>query len=164
LSNPRIRAAAVAVSAGMATNFLGDWLLGVRLELFQGMATFTLRWMLDVFLVNFIVGLVVARLYGRHAKWLAIVPPLLVRSISYGYLYFVENPVGDFFLLLHLHYWGPTVILAVECANIGGILGEVLMGVYSRKGPSAGQANASPSSAEPQIRPDASLQEGARVQ
>ena len=114
--------------------FLGDWLLGVRIELFRGMATFTPAWMADVFLVNFLSGLLVARYFGRHAKWLAIVPPLIVRSLSYAYLYVIENPSGDFFLQLHLHYWGPTVILAVECANIGGILGEVFMGVYHRKG------------------------------
>jgi hypothetical protein len=159
-----MRAAVLAVGAGMATNFLGDWILGVRLEIFQGMATFTPRWMLDVFLVNFIVGLVVARLYGRHAKWLAIVPPFLVRCISYAYLYFVENPVGDFFYQLHLHYWGPTVILAVECANIGGILGEVLMGVYSRKGQSAGAGNAGHSSDQLQIDDGASLDKEVRAQ
>ena len=130
----RLRLASIAVLAGMATNALGDFLLGVRVEIFKGMATFTPLWVLDVFVVNFVVGLVVAKFFGRHAKWLAIVPPLLVRCISYAYLYFVENHQGDFFLQLHLHYWGPTVILAVECANIGGILGEVLMGVYSRKG------------------------------
>jgi hypothetical protein len=129
----RRRAAIAAVIAGMAVNFLGDWILGARIEIFRGLNTFTPAWMLDVFLVNFIVGLVVARVFGKHAKWLAIVPPLLVRSLSYAYLYFIENRHGDFFLQLHLHYWGPTLILAVECANIGGILGEVLMGVYSRK-------------------------------
>jgi hypothetical protein len=128
------------------------------------MATFTPRWMLDVFLVNFIVGLVVARFYGRHAKWLAIVPSFLVRCFSYAYLYFIENPVGDFFFQLHLHYWGPTVILAVECANIGGIVGEVLMGVYGRKGRSVGQGNARQSLAGPEITPDASLPSGARAQ
>jgi hypothetical protein len=130
----RIRLAVVAVLAAMAVNFLGDWMLGVRIEVFQGMATFTPRWVVDVFVVNFIVGLVVARIFGRHAKWLAIVPPFLVRCTSYAYLYFLENHYGDFFLQLHLFYWGPTVILAVECANIGGILGEVVMGVYSRTG------------------------------
>lgn len=128
------RAGVIAVGAGMGVNFLGDWLLGVRIEVFRGIATFTPAWMADVFLVNFIVGLVVARFYGRHAKWLAIVPPLIVRSLSYGHLYFIENHSGDFFLQLHLHYWGPTVILAVECANFGGIVGEVLMGVYRRQG------------------------------
>ena len=164
MGKSRMRAAVLAVAAGMATNFLGDWILGVRLEIFQGMATFTPRWMLDVFLVNFIVGLVVARFYGRHAKWLAIVPPFLVRCISYTYLYFIENPVGDFFFQLHLHYWGPTVILAVECANIGGILGEVLMGVYSRKGRSADEGNACRSTVMPEIAASAPLEERACVQ
>jgi hypothetical protein len=164
LGNSRMRAAVLAVGAGMGTNFLGDWVLGVRLEIFQGMATFTPRWMLDVFLVNFVVGLVVARFYGRHAKWLAIVPPFLVRCISYAYLYFVENPVGDFFFQLHLHYWGPTVILAVECANIGGILGEVLMGVYSRKGRSAGEGNAGHLSVLPESENGASPENGVRAQ
>lgn len=134
MSSSRWRAGVIAVAAGMGVNFLGDWLLGVRIDIFRGMATFTPAWMVDVFLVNFFVGLVVARFFGRHAKWLAIVPPLIVRCLSYGYLYFVENHSGDFFLQLQLHYWGPTVILAVECANAGGILGEVLMRVYHRKG------------------------------
>jgi len=127
------KAAVTAVFAGMAVNVAGDAILGVRIENFQGMATFSPAWVADVFMVNFIVGLVVARIFGRHAKWLAIVPPFLVRCLSYVYLYFFQNHHGDFFLQLHLHYWGPTVILAVECANIGGILGEVLMGVYTRK-------------------------------
>jgi hypothetical protein len=142
------RAAIAAIIAGMTVNFLGDWILGTRIEVFRGLNTFTPAWMLDVFLVNFIVGLVVARIFGKHAKWLAIVPPLLVRSLSYAYLYFVENRHGDFFLQLHLHYWGPTLILAVECANIGGILGEVLMGVYSRK-PGNAPAESVASGADP---------------
>jgi hypothetical protein len=149
MNRSRIWLGAWAVLAGMATNALGDWLRGVRLEIFRGMATFTPLWMLDVFLVNFIVGLVVAKIFGRHAKWLAIVPPLLVRSLSYLHLYFVESHQGDFFLQLHLHYWGPTVILAVECANIGGILGEVLTGVYSR----TGRGSAAPRNAAQVVRP-----------
>ena len=40
---------------------------------------------------------------------------------------------GDFFLDLDLFYWGPCVILAVESANFGAILGEVLVGVYGRQ-------------------------------
>lgn len=154
MSKSRWRAGAVAVGAGIGVNILGDWLLGVRIEVFQGMATFTPAWMADVFLINFLVGLVVARFYGRHAKWLAIVPPLMVRCLSYSYLYFVENHTGDFFLQLHLHYWGPTVILAVECANIGGILGEVLMGVYHRK--SSAEAKLGP--ADPAVAKAASTE------
>jgi hypothetical protein len=149
-----MRAGVFAVLAGMAVNAFGDWALGVRLEDFRGMATFTPAWVVDVFVVNFVVGLIVAKFYGRHAKWLAIVPPLLVRCLSYGYLYFIENHQGDFFLQLHLHYWGPTVILAVECANIGGILGEVMMGVYGRKPVSraAMEASAGPALAPSVVR------------
>jgi hypothetical protein len=132
-----------AVLVGMALNVLGDWLLGVRIEIFSGIATFNFLWMLDVFLVPFIVGLAVAKIFGRGGKWLACLPPLLVRSLSYAYLYYSE-PHGDFFLNLHLHYWGPCVILAVESANFGGILGEVLTGVYRRKDNAVGEAGKSP--------------------
>lgn len=129
----RVRSGTVAVLAAAALIAAGDWALGVRIEIFRGMNTFTPQWMLDVFVVNFLSGLLVARIYGKHAKWLAIVPPLIVRSLSYAYLYYVQSHNGDFFLQLHLHYWGPTVILAVECANFGGIVGEVMRGVYHRK-------------------------------
>lgn len=130
--NPRLISGIVAVLAGMALNFFGDWLLGVRIEVFKGIATFNFLWMVDIFLVPFLVGLLVARIFGKHAKWLACLPPLFVCSLSYLYLYF-SNPGIDFFFDLHLHYWGLCVILAVESANIGGILGEVFMRVYHRK-------------------------------
>ena len=69
-----------AVLIGMALNALGDALLGVRIEQYSGISTFTIWWMLDVFLVPFIVGLAVARLFGRGSKWLACLPPILVRG------------------------------------------------------------------------------------
>jgi hypothetical protein len=63
---------------------------------------------------------------------LACLPPILVRGLSYLYLFFSDSK-GDFFLDLDLFYWGPCVILAVESANFGAILGEVLVGVYGRQ-------------------------------
>lgn len=131
--NQTIIKGTVAVLAGMALNFLGDWLLDARIEIFKGLATFNVSWILDVFLVPFMVGLLVARIFGKHAKWLACLPPLFVRCLSYLYLYYLSHS-HDFFFNLHLHYWGLCVILAVESANIGGIIGEVLMHVYRRKG------------------------------
>lgn len=121
--------------AGMALNFLGDWLLGARIEVFSGIATFTFPWMLDVFLVPFLVGLAVAKIYGsRGGKWLACLPPFFVRCITYGYMYlFVFNDGKEFFYHLNLYYWGPCVILVVEAANFGGILGEVLVNAYRSK-------------------------------
>ncbi len=127
----------VAVLAGMALNFFGDWVTGGHIESFRGIETFTLGWAADIFLVPFMVGLLVAWIFGKHAKWLACLPPLLVRSLTYLYLYlahFSSNPNADFYLNLHLHYWGLCVILAVESANLAAILGEVLVKVYHRKG------------------------------
>lgn len=125
--------ATVAVMAGIVFNFLGDWLLGVRIEIFRGIETFNFIWMLDVFIVPFITGLLVSKIYvGRAGKWLACLPPLFVRSASYVYLYF-SDPHGDFYFNLHLYYWGPCVILAVESSNFGGILGDVLVGAYRKK-------------------------------
>ncbi len=131
--NRRVRNGAIALVAGMALNFAGDWLLGAQIEIFRGIDTFTFPWMLDVFLVPFLVGLLVAKIFGKHAKWLACLPPLFVRFLSYLYLY-LSDPTHDFFFKFHLHYWGLCVILAVESANLGAILGEVLVGVYGKNG------------------------------
>ena len=125
----------VAVLAGMAFNFLGDWLLGANIEIFKGISTFTFTWMLDVFLVPFIAGLIVAKIFGRKGgKWLACLPPLFVRCLTYSYMHlFVFNDGTDFYFHLNLYYWGPCVILVVEAANFGGILAEVIAGAYKRK-------------------------------
>ncbi len=123
-----------AVVIGMAINFLGDMLLGVRVEVFSGISTFTPLWVADVFFVPFLVGFEVSWIFGRGGKWLACLPPLFLRALAYMYLTLFDNPKPyvDFFFLIPLGYWGPTVILAVECANIGGIIGEVLKGTYRR--------------------------------
>ena len=127
--------ATLAVLAGMALNFAGDWLIGANVEVFKGIETFSFPWMLDVFFLPFGVGLLVAKIYGKKGgKWLACLPPLFVRSLSYLYLYlFVYQDGKDFFYHLNLFYWGPVVILVVEASNFGGILGEVLVGSYSKK-------------------------------
>lgn len=125
----------LAVLAGMAVIFLGDALLGVRLEVFSGIATFTPIWVLDVFLVPFISGMAVSRIVrSRNGKWLACLPPFFVRCLTYSYLYlYVYHDGKDFFYHLNLYYWGPMVILVVEFANLGGILGDVLSGAYRRR-------------------------------
>jgi hypothetical protein len=125
----------VAVVAGMVFNLAGDLLLGAQIEIFKGISTFTVPWMLDVFLVPFIAGVIVAKIYGRkNGKWLACLPPLFVRCLTYSYMYlFVFNDGKDFFFHLNLFYWGPCVILVVEAANFGGILAEVMAGAYKRK-------------------------------
>jgi hypothetical protein len=121
-----------ATLIGMALNHLGDRLLGVKIELFSGLSTFSFAWMLDVFFVPFLVGLVVAWIFGMGGKWLCYFPPLIVRSLSYAEILYVSgtphgsslNPIG---------WWGLYVILAMESAGIGGIVGEVMIkNVYGR--------------------------------
>ncbi|MDR2876507.1 MAG: hypothetical protein LBV36_00480, partial [Chromatiales bacterium] len=105
-----------------------------RIEIFEGIATFTLPWIIAVFLVPFISGYVVAKIYAeKGGKWFACLPPLIVRTGAVLYLYFTDPLWNeDFFYHLHLHYWGLCVILVVEAANLGGVLGEFNLNAYLR--------------------------------
>ncbi len=130
--NQRYVTGLVALLAGMALNYFGDRLLGVKIELFSGLSTFSFAWILDVFFVPFLVGLLVAWIFGKGAKWLCYFPPLIVRCISYAEIaYITGTPHGS--NLNPMGWWGFYVILAMEAAGIGGIIGEVLIkNVYGR--------------------------------
>lgn len=138
----------LAVLAGMALIYLGDQALGVNIEIYRGIATFTLPWVIDVFLVPFVAGVVVSLIYGRHGKWLACLPPLFVRGISFIQLTFFNDSSEyvDLFFKVPLAYWGPCLILVVEVGNFGGIIGEIMKGVYRLPGKKGEKipANASP--------------------
>ena len=129
---PRYKLGMVALLAGMILNYLGDRLLGVRIELFSGLSTFSFAWILDVFFVPFLVGLLVSRIFGLGGKWLCYFPPLIVRSLSYAEILYVSGtPHGS--NLNPMGWWGLYVILAMESAAIGGILGEVMKkNIYGR--------------------------------
>ena len=122
----------VALLIGMSLNHFGDRLLGVKIELFSGLSTFSFAWTLDVFFVPFLVGLVVSWIFGMGGKWLCYFPPLIVRSLSYAEILYVSGtPHGS--NLNPLGWWGLFVILAMESAGIGGIIGEVMIKkVYGR--------------------------------
>ena len=133
----------IAVMAGMLLIFFGDWITGVNIETFRGISTFTFSWMLDVFMVPFVAGFVVARIYRkRGGRYLACLPPLLVRCLTYLFMFlYVYHDGKDFYYHLNLYYWGPCVILVVEASNFGAIIGEVLAGAYrGRAIRSAGKA------------------------
>jgi hypothetical protein len=121
-----------ATLIGMALNHLGDRLLGVKIELFSGLSTFSFAWILDVFFVPFLVGLVVSRIFGMGGKWLCYFPPLIVRCLSYAEILYVSGtPHGS--ILNPMGWWGFYVILAMESAGVGGIVGEVMIKkVYGR--------------------------------
>ena len=130
--NQRYLSGLLAFIAGAVLNYVGDRLLGVKIELFSGLSTFSFAWMLDVFFLPFLVGLLVAWIFGKGAKWLSYFPPLLVRCISYAEIFYISGtPHGS--NLNPMGWWGFYVILAMESAGIGGILGEVLIkNVYGR--------------------------------
>ena len=130
--NKRYLSGLLAFIAGAVLNYVGDRLLGVKIELFSGLSTFSFAWMLDVFFLPFLVGLLVAWIFGKGAKWLSYFPPLLVRCISYAEIFYISGtPHGS--NLNPMGWWGFYVILAMESAGIGGILGEVLIkNVYGR--------------------------------
>lgn len=124
----------VAMLVGTAIILAGDSLLGAEVDVFRGISTFTAPWIVSVFLVPFVSGWVVAKMYGeKGGKWLACIPPMIARFGTVGYLYFTDPSWGaDLFFHLHIHYWGPMVILVVEAANIGGVLGEFKLSAYIR--------------------------------
>lgn len=130
--NQRFLTGSLAMLAGVIFNYLGDKLLGVKIELYYGLSTFSFAWMLDVFFLPFLVGLLVAWIFGRGAKWLCYFPPLIVRCIAYAEIVYVSGtPHGG--TLNPMGWWGFYVILAMESAGIGGIVGEVLIkNVYGR--------------------------------
>jgi hypothetical protein len=129
---PRYALGSAALMIGSAVNYFGDRLLGVTLEFFHGLDTFSGLWLADIFVLPFLVGLATAWVFGMGGKWLCYFPPLIVRAISYGHLYATGDfPPGN--ALIPMGWWGFFVILAMEAAAFGGIFGEVyLRRLYTR--------------------------------
>lgn len=115
-----------AILAGCLLNYVGDWLFGIRLELFWGLETFNFIWFLQLFVLPVAVGFLVAYIFGIGGKWLCYFPPLIVRSFAYFETQYLIG-VPDGAALMPLGWWGFFVILAMETAAIGGVLGEVMV-------------------------------------
>lgn len=125
---------ALAVLAGTAVVLLGDRLLGVKLEVFSGISTFSFAWMLDLLVVPFVSGIAVsAVLRSRMGKWLAYLPPFIARCGTLAWLYHSAAPGGNAFHF-SVYYWGALLLMVMEFGNIGGFLGDYLFGGYHRKG------------------------------
>ena len=125
MRGPRLVRGTVAMLVGCLLLYGGDRLLGVQIELFHGLATFSIWWIMDVFVLPFLVGAVVAYIYGLGGKWLCYFPPLIVRGFSY-YQVAALTGIPEGSSLLPLGWWGFFVILVVEAAAFGGALGERL--------------------------------------
>lgn len=118
--------AVVAVVAGAVVIYIGDMLLGVKLEYFFGVATFSPLWVLDLFFVPFVAGVLVSYIYGLGGKILAHLPPLLIRIPSY---YMLSNgaAVPPGVEVLPMGYWILVVVISAEFAAFGGVVGEIIV-------------------------------------
>jgi len=127
-----------ALLIGSVVNYFGDRVLGVQVELFYGLQTFSFAWTLDVFALPFLVGLVTGAIFGMGGKWLCYFPPLIVRAINYAVLAHSAGSLPPDASLIPLGWWGFFVILAMEAAAFGGIAGEIVIrGTYGRSAPEA---------------------------
>lgn len=120
-----IAVGSLAVLAGLVTNFIGERLLGVRLELYAGVATFSPLWVVTLFLLPVVAGIVVSTIYGVGGKMLAFIPPLILQVYNYlDTLYY--NPPVNAMQVLPFIYWVLLVVVAMEFCGIGGFIGEVI--------------------------------------
>jgi len=116
----------VAIAVGAVINYAGDRLLGIRLELFWGVATFSPLWVVDLFLIPFAAGFSVSMVYGLGGKLLCYFSPIIVRGVSYIQMYNYPNlPEGV--MLLPFWYWILVLIVAIEAAAFGGAFGEIMV-------------------------------------
>jgi len=129
---PRYALGTAAVMVGSAVNYFGDRLLGVQIEVWTGLSYFSGLMLLDIFLVPFVSGLVVGWMFGQGGKWLCYIPPFLVRCVAYLRLALSEDG-PDHGTQMNMILWGFFVILCIEAAAFGGVLGEVFIRrIYTR--------------------------------
>lgn len=128
----RLITGTIALIVGCLVNYVGDKLLGVRIELFWGLQTFNFLWFLQLFILPIFVGMSVSFIFGLGGKWLCYFPPLIVRFIAY---YETQNIIGipEGASLMPMGWWAFFVIIAIECAAIGGVVGEIwIKRIYGR--------------------------------
>ncbi len=120
-----------AVFVGAAIIYVGDRLTGISLEVFYGVLN--PMWIITLFFVPFVAGVVVSLIFGLGGKILAYFSPIIVRVYEYNAIYDVRFDLPDGVTLLPVGFWILIVILAVEAAAIGGVIGEIVnKKVYGR--------------------------------
>jgi len=136
-NSERLYRGAAAVLIGTAFNHFADRVLGVQIEAFTGgIGYFSPAWVVDLFFVPFVVGVIVSLIYGFGGKWLSYIPSLIVRTISYAGIAAHLTPMAPGSKLMPMGWWGFYVILAIEAAAIGGVIGEVVIKrTYGRSAP-----------------------------
>ena len=135
MTKQRIFTGALALLVGCTVNYVGDHLIGIRLELFYGLSTFNGLWFLELFVLPVFVGMSVSAIFGLGGKWLCYFPPMIVRCYAY---WETQNILGvpEHASLMPFGWYIFFIILAVESAAIGGALGEIMVKrIYGRTSP-----------------------------
>ncbi|NOX42877.1 MAG: hypothetical protein GXP19_03965 [Gammaproteobacteria bacterium] len=129
---PRTALGALAIMVGCLVLYLGNKLIGIRIELYYGLDTFNILWFLELFILPFFAGVVVSYIFGFGGKWLAHFPPLIILGVQYfESIYLIGVP--EHASLIPMGWWGFFVILAIECSAAGGVAGEVWFKAYYKE-------------------------------
>lgn len=114
----------VSLGIGCAMIHFGSRALDVRLELFWGLATYSLAWIATIFVLPFVTGWVIGWVYGIGAKIVAHFPPLIVHGISYLQTAYLLGGPPHGAHLMPLGWWGLYVLLTMEFCAFGAFFGE----------------------------------------
>ncbi len=115
-----------AILSGAAVMYALNQLLGVRMELFGDLTSyFHPSLFIGLVLTPFIAGVIVSLIYGLGGKVLCYFPALIVYLSQYFITLMDRAAVPDDMRLLPLGYMGFIIIVAIEAAAVGGILGEL---------------------------------------
>ena len=79
----RIWLGTLAIMVGCLVEYMGNKLLGVRIEVYYGLETFNFVWFLQLFILPLIVGIVVYYILGFGGKLLAHFTPLIFLTLQY---------------------------------------------------------------------------------
>lgn len=132
LTKARFFSGVVAVIMGCVLNYFGDRLLGVKIELFRGILDFNGLWVIDMLVLPFFVGVLVAVIFGLGGKWLCYFPPLIVKLVGYLDSVYLSG-IPENASLIPFGMWALFVTVVMTAAAFGGVMGEIMVkGTYGR--------------------------------
>lgn len=132
LTKARFFSGVVAVTMGCVLNYFGDRLLGVKIELFRGILDFNSLWLIDMLVLPFFVGVLVAVIFGLGGKWLCYFPPLIVKLVGYLDSVYLSG-IPENASLIPFGMWALFVTVVMTAAAFGGVMGEIMVkGTYGR--------------------------------
>lgn len=115
-----------AILSGAAAMYALNQLLDVRLELFGDLTSyFHPSLFIGLILTPFVAGVIVSLIYGLGGKVLCYFPALMVYLFQYFSTAADSSSIPDDMRLLPIGYMGFIIIVAIEAAAVGGILGEL---------------------------------------